>query len=44
MSDVFADLNDPGMVADAYDSSYLAGGRFGDDSIPGMDEDAALQG
>jgi hypothetical protein len=45
MSDVFADLNDPGMVADGYDSSYLAGGRFGgDDDIPGMEEDLALQG
>lgn len=45
MSDVFTDLNDPGMVADGYDSSYLAGGRFGgDDDIPGMEEDVALQG
>jgi hypothetical protein len=44
MSDVFADLNDPGMVTDGYDSSYLAGGRFGDDTIPDMEEDAALQG
>jgi len=44
MSDVFADFNDPGMGADGYDSSYLAGGRFGDDDIQGMEEDAALQG
>jgi hypothetical protein len=44
MSDVFADLNDPGLVGDRYDSSYLTGGRFGDDEIPGMADDATLQG
>jgi len=44
MSDVFADLNDPGLMGDRYDSSYLAGGRFGDNEISRMADDAAVQG
>jgi hypothetical protein len=44
MSDVFADLNDPRTVAEGYDSSYLVGGQFGDDIIPGMEVGAELQG
>lgn len=44
MSDVFGDLNVPGLGEDGYDSSYLAGGRFGDDDVPGMADNAALQG
>jgi hypothetical protein len=44
MSDVFADLNDPGLMGDGYDSSYLAGGRFGDNEISGVADDAAVQG
>jgi len=42
MSDVFADLNDTGVVGGDYDSSYLSGDRFRDDDIPDMEE-AALQ-
>jgi hypothetical protein len=41
LSDVFADLNDVG--GDNYDSSYLAGGGFGNNDDP-MDDDAELQG
>jgi hypothetical protein len=44
MSDVSANLNDPGLVGDGYDSSYLGGGRFGDNDIPEMADDAAFQG
>jgi hypothetical protein len=44
VSDVFADLNDPRTVAEGYDSSYLAGAQFGDDSIPGMEVGAEFQG
>ncbi len=43
MSDIFADLNVPGVGEEGYDSSYLAGERFGDDDVPGMLDDAALQ-
>ena len=44
LSDAFADLNDSSLGGDAYDSSYLAGGQFGEDDIPGMGDDAALLG
>jgi hypothetical protein len=44
MSDVFADLNDPRRSVDGDGSSYLAGDQFGDDEIPGIEEEAGLQG
>jgi hypothetical protein len=44
VSDVFANLNDPRTVAEGYDSSYLAGAQFGDDSIPGMEVGAEFEG
>lgn len=44
MSDVFADLNDTGRVADADGSSYLAGDRFGDGEVSGLEDGARHQG